>query len=78
MLALPPPALDRLIGRLENGLPSGPLATTMMAGPPEAMGQEDLLLALIQKTDHIEAGSDGMRMIGDGLLLIEFQRRATV
>lgn len=70
--------VNRLMGRLENGLPSGPLATTMMAGPPEAMGQEDRLLALLQETDHIEADSDGMRMSGDGLVLIEFRRRGTV
>lgn len=70
--------VNRLMGRLVNGLPSDPLAMTMMAGPPEAMRQEDRLLALVKETDHIEADSGGMRMSRDGLVLIEFQRWGTV
>lgn len=70
--------VNRLTGRLVDGVPGHPLAVTRMAGPPEAMRQEHLLLALIQETDHIEADSGEMRMSGGGLVLIEFQRPETV
>jgi heat shock protein HslJ len=70
--------VNRLTGRLVDGVPGHPLAVTRMAGPPEAMRQEHRLLALIEETDHMEADSGGMRMSGDGLVLIEFQRPETV
>lgn len=69
--------VNRFAGRLEEGLPNGPMAVTRMAGPPEAMAQEDTLLDLLQGVDHIEVSGAGMWMSRDGLTTIEFNRSGT-
>jgi heat shock protein HslJ len=69
--------VNRFTGRLETGLPVGPMAVTRMAGPPEAMAQEHALLAHLQEADHVEVDASGMRMTRDGLTTVEFRRWGT-
>lgn len=69
--------VNRIIGRFgADGLP-GPLATTMMAGPPELMKQETALLRLLQDADSIQVAEEGMTWSQDGLNLVELQRSGT-
>jgi heat shock protein HslJ len=69
--------VNRFTGRLAADLPVGPMAVTRMAGPPEAMAQEDALLAHLQGADHLEVDGPGMRMSRNGLTTIEFRRSGT-
>ncbi len=69
--------VNRLMGRLEDGVLGPALATTMMAGPPEAMRQEQLLLDHIRDTDTVKLTEDGMVFTADGLTLVEFRRTGT-
>lgn len=69
--------VNRLVGRLEAGRVSGPLATTRMAGSPELMKQEEDLLAHLGDADAIEVVDDGMSLTGNGLKLIELRRSGT-
>jgi heat shock protein HslJ len=48
----------------------GPLATTMMAGPPEAMVQEQDVLAVLGGPVRVRRGSDDVELVaGDGRTL---------
>lgn len=58
-------------------LPLGPVATTMMAGPPELMDQEQRLLALIAEADAVVHGLSGMFLLRDGLTVLELRRTGT-
>lgn len=69
--------VNRLMGRLDDGILGPALATTMMAGPPEAMRQEQMLLEHIRDTDTVELTEDGMIFSADGLILVEFRRTGT-
>ena len=70
--------VNRLIGEIgEDGLP-GPLATTMMAGPPELMEQEAIVLELLRAADTVDVGETGMTWSRSGLNLVEFQRSGTI
>lgn len=69
--------VNRLMGEIgPSGIP-GPLATTMMAGPPELMDQETALLAHLQAADSIAVDEKGMTWSKDGLNLVEFSRPGT-
>jgi len=69
--------VNRLMGRLEDALPAGPIAVTLMAGLSEAMDQEAKLLRHLEEADEVEVGDWGMRMSRGGLTTIEFQRSGT-
>jgi heat shock protein HslJ len=68
--------VNRYMGQIEEGLPGEPLAATRMAGPPELMRQEDILLDHLQKADAVEV-FEGMTLSRDGLILVELRRRGT-
>lgn len=69
--------VNRFTGRLESGRITGPLATTMMAGPPELMEQEQILLEHLGAADAIEMVEKGMIVTQDGLNLIELRKSGT-
>lgn len=69
--------VNRFHGRLGDSLPLGPLATTLMAGPPELMRQEEALLEHLQSAESLEVVGEGMFVRGDGLLLVELERSGT-
>ena len=59
--------VNRLMGGYASdgiGLTFGQTATTMMAGPPEAMAQEQLIVAALQRVR-------GFRIAGDILTLLD-------
>lgn len=68
------------LNRFKSGtsdLPSGPIATTMMAGPPFLMDQEQRLLAQIQRADEVVVGMNGMFLLHEGLAVVELNRVGT-
>lgn len=69
--------VNRFQGRIDDQLPMGPLATTLMAGPEELMRQEDTLLEHLQSADELAVDGDGMLLSVDGLLLVELERTGT-
>lgn len=69
--------LNRFTGQLEDGVAMGPLATTQMAGPPELMQQEEILLGHLQDADTFEVIDDGMNLSSDGFLLVELEKSGT-
>lgn len=69
--------VNRFSGRIDDGLPLGPLVTTRMAGPADLMEQEDTLLEHLQSADVVEVAGDGMFFSGDGLILVELERSET-
>lgn len=69
--------VNRVMGSLdEHGLP-GPLATTLMAGPPRLMEQEQQLLRHLGESDSVVVGKQGMTVLHQGLPLVEFTRSGT-
>jgi hypothetical protein len=60
--------VNRFAGQLDDDSPFGALAMTRMAGPPDLMHQEDLVLELLQGADTVEVTDDGMFLLRDGLL----------
>ena len=58
-------------------LPLGPIATTLMAGPPDLMDQEHKLLAQMQEADDVVAGTKGMFLMREGLAVVELIHRGT-
>jgi heat shock protein HslJ len=52
----------------------GPLATTMMAGPPDIMEQEAKFLALLDRCDGARAEGDLLQLSIDGEIVILLQR----
>lgn len=69
--------INRFTGRTERGVIVSPLATTRMAGPPQLMEQENLLLRHLVEADTIDVDGDGMTMGRDGLNLVELRRSGT-
>lgn len=69
--------VNRFAGRLVDDLLATPLAVTRMAGPPEAMVQENTLLGHFQEADRIETDELGMRMSREGLITVEFEGSGT-
>ncbi len=53
----------------------GPLATTMMAGPPDIMEQEARFLALLDRCDGARVEGDLLQLSIDGEIVIHLQRR---
>jgi heat shock protein HslJ len=70
--------VNRFAGQLDDVSPFGALAMTRMAGPPELMLQEDLLIEHLQAADTVEVIDDGMFLLSDGLLLVELERSGTI
>lgn len=69
--------LNRFSGQVHAQFPIGPLAMTRMAGPPELMRQEDIILEHLQEADTVEVTEDGMTLSLDGFLLVELERTGT-
>lgn len=69
--------INRLTGRVERDLIASPLATTRMAGPPQLMRQEALLLQLLVGADTIDVDGNGMTMGRNGFKLVELRRSGT-
>jgi heat shock protein HslJ len=69
--------INRFTGHMESELVAAPLATTRMAGPPQLMKQEDLLLRHLVDADTIDVDGEGMTMGRDGLNLVELRRSGT-
>jgi heat shock protein HslJ len=69
--------INRFTGRTDRDLIVSPLATTRMAGPPQLMRQEELLLRHLTDVDTIDVDGDGMTMGRDGLNLVELRRSGT-
>jgi heat shock protein HslJ len=70
--------INRFAGQYEGDAAFGALAVTRMAGPPDLMLQEDILLEHLQSADTVEVSDDGMFMRRDGLLLMELERSGTI
>ena len=69
--------INNFTGVVENDSIVSPLATTRMAGPPQLMQQEDLLLRHLVDADTIDVDGDGMTMSRAGLNLMELRRSGT-
>jgi len=69
--------VNRLSGRLEDGLLGRGLAMTRMAGPPELMQQEDLRLTCLQEADTVGPTGEGISLSREGLTLMELRRAGT-
>jgi heat shock protein HslJ len=70
--------VNRFVGEVgDDGVPVGPVATSRMAGPPEAMLQEDLLLRHLDDADSVDVTNEEMRLSGDGVDLVHLRRRGT-
>lgn len=69
--------INRFAGQLGEDPAFGALAMTRMAGPPELMLQEDILLEHLQGADVVEVNDDGMFLRRDGLILVELERSGT-
>lgn len=69
--------INRFTGSLADIGGFGPLATTMMAGPPDHMTQEHLFLRLLARVDSIEVDDEEMHLVSEGLILVELHRVGT-
>lgn len=69
--------VNRLTGRWEDTSIVAPMATTGMAGPPELMDQERILLDHLQHFDSVEIADDGMTLSRNGLVMVELERQGT-
>ena len=69
-------SINRVMGSSRD-LPLGPMAMTMMAGPPELMDQEHRIATLLGEADDVVSGLSGMFLLADGLIVIEMVRRGT-
>lgn len=69
--------VNRLSGQWSDVLPLGPMITTRMAGPPELMAQEDILLGHLQEADSVVVVGRGMFLSKDGLLRVELVESGT-
>lgn len=69
--------INRFMGSFADDGGFGPLATTMMAGPPDLMAQEHVFLALMEKIDTFEVDSEEMRLVSEGLVLVTLRRSGT-
>ena len=61
--------VNRFMGPVEKGRP-GLLATTMMAGPPELMAQEQAFLGFLAEYDDIESTPEGINLVREGVVVI--------
>lgn len=66
--------INRFMGSLGDETLFGPLATTLMAGPPELMAQEQFYLSHLGKADSYEIAGDELRLISDGLVVVVLRR----
>ena len=69
--------VNRFMGSFADDGSFGPLATTMMAGPPDHMAQEHLFLTLMEKIDTCEVDSGELRLVSEGLVLVTLRRSGT-
>lgn len=75
--------VNRLMGQYAvegDVLRFGALATTMMAGPPEHMDQEQRVLRALGQPLRVEAGGDGLvRLVSDdGVVVLQPQQPTAV
>lgn len=52
----------------------GPLATTLMAGPPAAMAAEQAYLAALSRTDGFRVAGEALHLLVQGQPLLTFRR----
>lgn len=64
---------NRYFGRLDADGAPGPLGSTMMACPPEIMGQERSFLDLLQQVDRFQESDGRLLAIGDGVVVAIFE-----
>jgi len=69
--------INRFMGQLGDDRVFGPLATTMMAGPPAMMEQEQRFLRLLGDADSAEIGSDKLSLFADGRLILTLNPAGT-
>ena len=70
--------VNRFMGSLGEEKPfSGPLATTMMAGPEELMSQERIFLDHLASVDSVEEADDGILLLSDGLVVLTLSPQGT-
>jgi heat shock protein HslJ len=69
--------VNRFTGQLVDGLLGPALAMTRMAGPPQLMSQEDLLMSHLHEADTVAVTDEGMTLSRDGLALVELRRSGT-
>ncbi len=68
--------VNRFMGQVSaSGL--GPLATTMMAGPPEHMEQERRYLGFLSSAESLEADGMGIDLVESGLITVTLTSRTT-
>ena len=68
--------VNRLMGSSIE-LPLGPVAMTLMAGPPELMEQEHRIVEHLNSVDDVVSGLSGMFLLSDGLEVVELVREGT-
>lgn len=62
--------INRFMGQLGDDRVLGPLATTMMAGPPVMMEQEQRFLRLLAEADSTEIDPDRLSLFADGVEIL--------
>lgn len=70
-------SINRFMGQFGDELLFGPLATTMMAGPPQLMEQEGRYLGLLSQAESMLVGPDELRLIANGDVIVVLKPEGT-
>ncbi len=62
--------VNRFFGTVGDDGRPGPLATTMMAGPPDLMAQEQLYLGFLDSFDDIQTHDQGINLLRDDVVVV--------
>lgn len=68
--------VNRFMGQMSSD-GFGPLATTMMAGPPERMEQEQRYLGFLDSAESAESTGAGIELVESGLITVTLTSRTT-
>ena len=69
--------VNRVMGGIGPEGLTGPMASTLMAGPQHLMDQEYRLIRLLNAADRLVVDDSGMTWLHDGLTVVEFVRSGT-
>lgn len=71
--------INRFMGALNQEPPPlfGPLATTMRAGPPDHMAQEDIYLRHLGAVDGLEVEAGEIRLVSGDLVVVTLKPAET-
>ncbi|MEA1901910.1 MAG: META domain-containing protein [Actinomycetota bacterium] len=70
-------SINRFMGQFGDELLFGPLATTMMAGPPQLMEQEGRYLGLLSQADSLLFGPNELSLIAKEDVIVVLKPEGT-